>query len=172
MPGTRRNVLLICCSDGRCRKPNHIREDLVHQIRFPGGNLFPDFCAHSINGSEQTFEMSQNGLDIEMQRLISAITPETGQAIGEIVLLHAIRTMVKLKNPGEIFLAYHNSCGAAQAIGLDEQGIQLKFFAWQQKLRALCPGIDVTILRETHSECGETHHGHVVVTPTLWAVAA
>lgn len=41
----RRNRLKIRCSDGRSRKPDRLRGDFIHEIRLPGGILFPDLCA-------------------------------------------------------------------------------------------------------------------------------
>jgi hypothetical protein len=163
MPGTKEDVLQIRCSDGRSRKANHIRDHLVHDIRLPGGVLFPDLCAYSLLGSEQTFEMSspiQAEIQSKIKELISLITPETGRVIGELVLLLSIRTMVDLKKPKKILLVYHNHCGAAEAINFTEVEVRNKLAFWRGKLGTFFPTIEVSILRETHSACGEHHHGH------------
>ncbi len=175
MPGSRKDVLQIRCSDGRSKTAQHVRDDLVHEIRLPGGPLFPDFCAHSIRGSEQTFEMS-SPIDTDIQdkinELRTLITPETGLVIGELVLLLAIKTMVTLKNAKVILLVYHNHCGAAEAIGLSELEVRAKLQFWRDKLARYYPSIEVTIFRETHSECGEHHHGHEEVSCPLKDKAA
>jgi hypothetical protein len=114
MTGTRGNVLKIRCSDGRSRKPDHIRCDWVHEIRMPGGLLFPDLCAHSVYGREQTFALS-TPIDLAIQSQInelrSLITPETGRVIGELVILLAIATMVDLKKPERIILVTTTTAG-------------------------------------------------------------
>jgi hypothetical protein len=181
MPGIKDDVLLVRCSDGRSQTPDHIRKDLVHEFRAPGGPLFSDFCAHSISirGSEQTFVMS-TPIDVEIQTkinlLISLLTPETGQLIGELVMLLVIKTMVDLKKPKGIILVYHSYCGAADAIGLSELEVRAKLQALRGKLSLFYPTIEVTVLKETHSECGEHHHGHEqvcsVVTEAMQALAA
>ncbi len=134
---SKREVLKIRCSDGRSRKPHEIRGNWIHEIRQPGGILFPDLCALALPGSEQTSEMS---------------------------LLFAIDTMVKLKKPEEIILVYHTHCGAADTIGLNEREVHAKHMYWREKLAMMYPAINVRILYEVHSECGEHHHGHTEVT--------
>lgn len=133
----KQDVLQIRCSDGRSRKSHEIRSNWVHEIRHPGGILFPDLCALANPGSEQTAEMS---------------------------LLFAIDTMVQLKKPSEIICVFHTHCGAADAIGLTAQEIHAKHILWQDKLAKRYPDIKVRILHEAHSECGEYHHGHTEVT--------
>jgi len=163
MPGTKDDTLQIRCSDGRSRKANHIRCDWVHEIRLPGGILFPDLCAHSLTGREQTFAMSapiDADIETKMEELFSLITPETGRVIGELILLLAIKTMVDLKKPRKILLVYHSHCGAADTIGLSEFDVRAKLQAWRDNLKSYYPTAEVSLLRETHSECGEHHHGH------------
>ncbi len=129
----KKEILKIRCSDGRSRKPGDIRGNWVHEIRQPGGILFPDLCALSIAGSEQTSEMT---------------------------MLIAIDTMVQLKKPEEIILVYHTHCGAADAIGVSEADIKTKYLAWKKRLSERYPSITIRILKESHSECGENHFGH------------
>jgi hypothetical protein len=162
------DALLIRCSDGRSKKPKGMRDEYwVHTIGLPGGILFPDFCAHSLPGREQTFEMSEP-MNIEIKRrmlaLLALITPETGRTIGELIVLLAIKTMVDLKKPKKIVLGYHTHCGAAETIGLNESQIQTKLQDWLNLLKSCYPTMDIHILREAHSECGEHHHGHEEVT--------
>ncbi len=133
----KRQILQIRCSDGRSRKPHEIRGNWIHEIRHPGGILFPDLCALALPGSEQTSEMS---------------------------LLFAINLMVERKQPDEIILVSHTHCAVAEAIGLSEHQVHAKHMFWCEKLAKMYPAIKVRILHEAHSECGEHHHGHVEVT--------
>ncbi len=159
----RTEVLKIRCSDGRSRKPGDIRDKWVHEIRLPGGILFPNLCAQSfLERCEQTFEMSAL-VDDEIQSrfhiLIESITPETGLVIGEIIVLLAIKTMMDLKQVEEIILVYHTHCGAGDALGLKESDIYDICLKWQFLLCKLYP-VRIRILKEEHSVCGEHHFGH------------
>jgi proteasome lid subunit RPN8/RPN11 len=129
----KKEILKIRCSDGRSRKPGDIRGNWVHEIRQPGGILFPDLCALSISGSEQTSEMT---------------------------MLFAIDTMVALKKPEEIILVYHTHCGAADVMNFSESDVRNKHLAWKKRLSERYPGVTVRVLKESHSECGENHFGH------------
>ncbi len=165
---SRDNVLHIYCPDGRSRKPNEVRGKLNHAIRLPGGLLFPNLCASSLLGDEQTFEMSAP-IDIEIKkridRLMYSITPENGFAIGELVILLATREMVRLKNPVRIILMTHTHCGVAIALGLSEAEICDIYATWQRVLQSCFPDIPVEIKLDLHCETGENHDGHVDLLP-------
>lgn len=160
----RRQVLKAYCCDGRNRKPEELSQDCVHEIRLPGGVLFPDLCAHSLTVCEQTFEMSEDPMEIEIKNKIKSLIPitttESAFLIGEIILLFAFQVMQRLKEPKEIILGYHTHCGAAEAIGLTEEQVLIKMLDWQKRLTAMFPGIKIRILKEAYSICGESHFGH------------
>lgn len=134
MPSSKRNILYIRCSDGRSQRPKDIREHCVHQIRLPGGILFPELCA------------KHEG------RLLKVLL--------EGAFMFAIKIMVQLKKPDEIIIASHDNCGAAIDIGLTDEQIKRKHASLGSKLRGWFPNIQVKVLHEKHSDCGEHHHGH------------
>ena len=103
----------------------------------------------------------------KLGELFSLITPQSSRVIGELILLLAIKTMVDLKRPRKILLVYHSHCGAADTIDLDEFDVRTKLQAWCDKLKSYYPTTEVRLLRETHSECGEHHHGHEEVCVTM-----
>jgi hypothetical protein len=159
----RDDVLHIYCSDGRSRKPDDVRGNLNHAIRLPGGLLFPNLCANSLLGGEQTFEMSAS-IDIEIanriNQLMQNITPETGFTIGELIILIAVKEMVRLKNPCRIILMTHTYCGAANALSLSETEICDIYAQWEQMLQGCFPDIPIEIKLDRHCETGEHHAGH------------
>ncbi len=135
----KKNVLKIRCSDGRSRKPNEIRGNFIHQIRLPGGILFPDLCAQQF---DQKWKRSA------VSKLLRR------------VLLYAIDVMVELKTPEEIILMSHTPCGASTALGLPEWKVKETYIAWGNRLKKRFPHIHIRVLHECHSECGEHHDGH------------
>ena len=138
MPTTRRNILYIRCSDGRSRRPESIREHCVHQIRAPGGILNPLYRAQNT-----TTDVSEEALAV--------------------LFLEDIETMVKLKNPDEIIVASHHDCGAAAALGYTHEEILQRHRVFGFELRERFQHITVTVMHETHSECGEYDHVHQMV---------
>ncbi len=108
--------------------------------------------------------MSKDPAMVETQRLIkkmmSTITPGTSQVIGDLVVWLSITTMIKLKQPVEVILSYHNYCGAADSMGISEETIRATYAEWRQKIITCYPTIPVTVIHEKHSECGRQHHGH------------
>jgi carbonic anhydrase len=134
---SKRNILYIRCSDGRSQRPADIRNHCVHQIRLPGGILFPQLCA------------KHEG------RLLKKILQE--------VFMFAIEIMVKLKKPDEIILASHDDCGAAADIDLDTEQVKRKHRALGERLKDKFPNIKVRVLHEKHCESGENHYGHEIV---------
>lgn len=163
---SRENVLLIYCSDGRGRKPHEIRGNVNHAIRLPGGLLFPNLCASSLTGDEQTFEMSapiSRDIKQRINLLLGSVTPSTGFAIGELVLLLAIETMVRLKNPTQIILMYHSYCGAADSLRLGAEDIRTTYLRWKDMLGQHFPLIPITVTFDSHSSCGAEHFGHEVI---------
>jgi hypothetical protein len=134
VPTSKRNILYIRCSDGRSQRPKDIREHCVHQIRLPGGILFPELCAKH-----------QGWL---LRSLIKG------------VVMFAIEIMVKLKQPDEIILASHDDCGAAMDIGLDTEQVKRKHRTLGERLKEKFPDIKICVLHEKHCESGEHHYGH------------
>jgi hypothetical protein len=139
----RRNILKIRCSDGRSRKPDYIRGNFIHEIRLPGGILFPDLCA-------QQFKKT----------VVSKLLRRAVCGILRRVMVYAIDIMVNLKAPDEIILMAHTPCGAAQVINLSEEAVKTKHLEWQNRLQKRFPTIPVIVLFEKHSECGEHHEGY------------
>jgi hypothetical protein len=134
MPSCKRNILYIRCSDGRSRRPENIRNHCVHQIRLPGGILFPELCAKN---------------EAQLMR-----------PLVEMVVMFAITTMIRLKKPDEVILASHDDCGAATDIGLDTTKVKRKHASLGTKLRKKFPNTTITVLHEKHCESGENHYGH------------
>lgn len=136
---SRKEVLKIRCSDGRSRKPDEIRGNFIHQIRLPGGILFPDLCAQQF---ENKFKRA----------VVSKLLRR--------VQLFAIEVMITLKSPETIYLMSHNHCGAAKAIGVTDEEMKRAHVAYAELLRKRFPHIAVVVLHDRHSECGEYHDGH------------
>ncbi len=161
---TRKNVLLIYCSDGRSRKPDVVRGNINNAIRMPGGLLFPDLCAKSlIKGDEQTFEMSapiDKEIHERINRLIKTITPENGLIIGELVILTAVKAMFDIKNPVKMILMPHTHCGGAQSLAFCDDMVLRKYIYWQDILSRCFPGTPIEIKIDRHCETGENHAGH------------
>lgn len=135
----KKNVLKIRCSDGRSRKPDDIRGNFIHQIRLPGGILFPDLCA-------QQFAHP-------LKRAVVSKLLRRAQ-------LFAIDVMVKLKEPEAIYIMSHQNCGAAEAIGVPDADVKAQHAAFAAVLRSRYPQIPVIALHERHSICGEHHDGY------------
>lgn len=162
---SRENVLLFYCADGRCRKPKAVRGKVNNAVRLAGGLLFPDLCASSLVkiGGEQTFEMSapiNREIKKRIDRLMLAITPETGFAISELIILLAAEAMVKIKNPTRIILMYHTHCGAANVLGLCDTKVRDIYLRWQEVFECCFPTIPVEVKIDMHCESGENHFGH------------
>jgi hypothetical protein len=139
-PSAKKQVLKIRCSDGRSRKPDELHGHFVHQVRLPGGVLFPDLCAmHFFTGTHQ-------------QKVASKLLRR--------VLMYAIRVTIDLKSPSEIILMSHTLCGAAGVLGLSEEDVKNAYIEWGESLKKHFPHIPVRVLHERHSECGEHHQGH------------
>ncbi len=108
------------------------------------------------------------GFDDETRRLINrltqeleqALTKEAAQILGKLIMWLAISTMIRLKAAEEVLLVYHNDCGAAAAVGLESDEILQIHLDWQQRIQASFPSLKVRVLEETHSLCGNHHHGH------------
>lgn len=137
----RKNVLKIRCSDGRSRKPDEIRGHFIHQVRLPGGILFPDLCAQQFTGTRR----------FVVSKLLRR------------VLLYAIDVMVPLKSPDEIILMSHTPCGAAEAINFSDDEMKAAYIEWGKLLQRRFPSIPVRVIHERHSACGEHHDGHEVL---------
>lgn len=163
----RRNVLYIRCCDGRSKNSQELEGCLIHEIRLPGGVLFPDLCAHSLARGEQTFEMKMpigNAMRQRIVQMMNRMDQTTALVTGQLVLLFAVEAVMGLKSPTQIYLASHNHCGAANLIGFSEADINLKLLEYRVLLRQMYPDVDVNILSEEHSECGEHHMGHKDIT--------
>lgn len=132
----KKQILKIRCSDGLTTKPNAIRGNFIHEIRLPGGVLFPDLWSHSNCQCEQT---SGAGMD---------------------VLRFSIEKMMDFKMPTEIVLMAHAPCGAALATGMSHDHVLEAHRQWQKKLQSWYPTIPVTVYVEKHSPCGEFREGH------------
>ncbi len=169
----RRNVLYIRCCDGRSRNFPELEGCLIHEIRLPGGVLFPDLCAHSLARGEQTFEMKipvGNPMRQRIVQMMNRMDETTALTIGQLVLTFAVDAVMGLKNPTQIYIASHNHCGAANLIGFNEADTHRKLVEYKVLLQQSYPNVDVKILSERHSECGEYHMGHKDI--TVHAVAA
>lgn len=166
----RRDILKTFCCDGRNRKANEFIHDLVHEIRLPGGILFPDLCAHSLPGNMQTSEMSDDPVQVLINNKIKELLPrmrkENAYVFGEIILWFAINTMVCLKEPEEIVLVFHTHCGAAESMNMSEDEVFAKMLFWKRQISDMYPHIPVRILREAYSVCGESHFGHTEMLET------
>lgn len=135
----KKDVLKIRCSDGRSRKPDEIRGNFIHQIRLPGGILFPDLCAQQFSSKWK-------------QAVVSKLLRR--------VQMFAIEVMVNLKSPDKIYLMSHNHCGAAEAIGVSDLGVRSAHKKFGEALQKRFPHIPVVVIHDKHSECGEYHDGH------------
>ncbi len=135
----KKNVLKIRCSDGRSRKPDDIRGNFIHQIRLPGGILFPDLCAQQFSHP--------------LKRAVVSKLLRRAQ-------LFAIDVMVNLKAPETIYIMSHCNCGAAEAIGVTDAEVKVRHAAFAAELRTRFPHIPVVALHERHSICGEHHDGY------------
>lgn len=135
---SQKSVLKIRCSDGLTTKPSEIKGKIVHEIRLPGGILFPDFCTFvASSNSEQTSEMSFH-----------------------FAIATAIAAIIDLKNPEQIILMAHTHCGAAMSMGLTEDSVMTRHYGWQKQLQKHYPSIPVRVLLEKHSACGTIREGH------------
>ncbi len=169
----RRNVLYIRCCDGRSRNFPELEGCLIHEIRLPGGVLFPDLCAHSLARGEQTFEMKipvGTAMRRHIVQMMNRMDKTTAHTIGELVLLFSVDAIVGLKKPTRIYLATHSHCGAANIIGFNEADKVSRLLKYRVHFQQAYPDIDVRIINEEHSECGEHHMGHKDI--TLHAIAA
>ncbi len=136
---SRRDILKIRCSDGRSRKPDEIRGNFIHQIRLPGGILFPDLCAQQFQNRWKKAVVSKLLRRAQM---------------------FAVEVMVTLKNPDAIYVMSHNDCGAAQAIGFSDLEVKRLHADFGKLLQIKFPHIPVHVIHDLHSDCGEHHHGH------------
>jgi hypothetical protein len=137
VPTSKRNILYIRCSDGRSQRPPDIRDHCVHQIRLPGGILFPELCSNHEG------------------HILKPLIRE--------IMMFAINIMIKLKSPDEIVLASHDDCGAAIDIGLDVDDVKNKHKSLGEKLRKQFPLIKVRVLHEKLSSCEGHPNGHELV---------
>lgn len=128
---SKRNILYFRCSDGRSRRPENILEHCVHQIRLPGGILFPELCESEAR-----------------RRLVGTMVRR--------VVMFAIDVMIKLKSPDEIILASHSDCGAAIALGFEHETVKARHVTLGNRLRKRFPHITITVLHEEHTESGES----------------
>lgn len=135
----KKSVLKIRCSDGRSRKPDAIRGNFIHQIRLPGGILFPDLCAQQFQNPWK-------------KAVVSKLLRRAQ--------LYAIDVMVELKSPETIYIMSHCNCGAAEAIGFGDEVVKARHAAFAEELRKRFPSIPVVALHERHSACGEYHDGY------------
>lgn len=145
------NVLKIRCSDGRSRKPDEIRGNFIHQIRLPGGILFPDLCAQQFQNKWK-------------QAVVSKLLRRAQ--------MFAIEVMINLKSPEKVYVMSHNYCGAAEAIGVCDAKAREAHASFAKELQRRFPHIPVVALHDLHSESGEYHHGHDVLFEVEEAKAA
>ena len=134
---SKEHVLVIRCSDGMTSKPEQIKKYWAHEIRLPGGILFSDLYARE-NSRADAHELLRNMID------------------------YAIETMVTLKSPCRIYLMAHNPCGAAGALGLDDQVVTEKLNRWQERIFDWF-SIPVEVIFEAHSECGMRRTPHLLL---------
>lgn len=148
----KKHILKIRCSDGLTTKPSAIRGNFIHEIRLPGGVLFPDLCSHTRCGCDQTSER-ERGVFRHMTDVVLDLAVKG--------FFHfAVDIMVRLKEPDEIVLMAHCPCGAAQAMGMSHDQVIIAHRRWQKKLQAWYPHIPVEVYVEKHSPCGEFREGH------------
>ncbi len=140
-----RHTVRVCCSDGAQTKPDEIRGTFVHEIREPGGILFPNLYARH---SGQT----DPAVVAELLR------------VGTEMLLFKIDTMVKFKSPDEIILMAHDPCAAAGVLGMTTEEVQAAYLAWEERLKHRYPSTYVHTFFEEHSLCGNHRKPHVRVT--------
>ena len=75
-------------------------------------------------------------------------------------MLYAVEVMIEIKTPEEVILMAHTHCAAAGVIGLCDADVKNTYLEWGLRLQKLFPYIQVRVLYERHSECGEHHFGH------------
>lgn len=136
----KRSVLKIRCSDGLTSKPQALKcsQVFVHEVRLPGGILFPDLCTAHFNKKV-------------VVRLLRT------------VMLFAIKKMVEIKTPTEIILMAHDPCGTASILGMDKKQVLQAHLKWQKTLQVHYPNIKVTVMFEEHSACGSERKPHICV---------
>jgi hypothetical protein len=140
-----RHIVRVCCSDGAQSKPEQIRGSFVHEIREPGGILFPNLYARHSGHSDPN-------VVAELLR------------VGTDMLLFKIDTMVKFKSPDEIVLMAHDPCAAAGVLDMTTEEVEVAYLEWEEKLRQRYPDTSVYTLLEPHSPCGNHRKPHVRVT--------
>ncbi len=74
--------------------------------------------------------------------------------------MYAVEVMVDLKHPDAIYVMSHNDCGAAAAIGYDDESVKRIHAAFGKTLAERFPHIPIIVLHDRHSTCGEFHDGH------------
>ncbi len=141
---TKRHIVRVCCSDGFNTKPSAIRGNVIHEIRNPGGILFPNLYARDVGGTDPN-------VVTELLR------------IGDAILVRHIDTMVRLKTPSEIILQAHSPCAAANMLGLSVADVHRIHTEWEMRLRELYPSIHISTWFEEHSACGCERKAHVLV---------
>lgn len=148
----KKHILKIRCSDGLTTKPNAIRGNFIHEIRLPGGVLFPDLCSHTRCGCGQTSEKERNVFRYMSDQVFSLAVKG--------IFHFAVEVMVRLKEPSEIVLMAHAPCGAALTMGMSHDHVLEAHRQWQKKLQSWYPTIPVAVYVEKHSPCGEFREGH------------
>ncbi len=141
----RRHVVRICCSDGSQSKPESIRGTLVHEIRDPGGILFPNLYARHCGQTDPT-------VVAELLR------------IGDDILFFKIDMMVNVKGPDEIVLMAHDPCAAAKMLGITTEEVKNFYLDLEEKLKERYKDSYVHTVFEEHSLCGNHRKPHVRVT--------
>ena len=96
--------------------------------------------------------------------MMNRMDETTALTIGQLVLTFAVDAVMGLKSPTQIYLASHNHCGAANLIGFNEADTHRKLVEYKVLLQQSYPDVEVKILSERHSECGEHHMGHKDIT--------
>lgn len=140
MNNDKKSVLKIRCSDGLTSKPKALKEQQahVHEVRLPGGVLFPDLCAAHFRKKV-------------VAKLLRA------------VLKFGIQKMVEIKQPSEIILMAHDPCGTALLLRMSKKKVLEAHLKWKEILQAKYPHILVTVIFEEHSSCGSERKPHVCI---------
>lgn len=135
---TKKQVLKLRCSDGLTTKPNILHDRIVHEIRLPGGILFPELCAAHFH-----------------RKVVVKLLRK--------VMLFAIQKLIDLKNPDEIILMAHDPCGTASILEMDRNQVFSAHLAWQKTLQKQYPHLPVRVMFEEHSACGTSRQPHFYI---------
>ncbi len=135
---SRKQVLKIRCSDGLTTKPTDLYNKIVHEVRLPGGILFPELCAAHF----------QKKVVVKLLRG---------------VILFAVQKLIDFKSPSEIILMAHDPCGTANILNMDRYQVFAKHLEWQMLLQKKYPHLLVRVMFEEHSACGNTRRPHFYV---------